>query len=165
MNAFVTCDNNWGISYKGRPVVSIPADEKLRLREISGKVAVYGSELISNLPGQQPVRDCVNIVYTAGRLVKAKDAVLCDTLSDVERELLKYRDEDIFFLNNEALYNHFWDKLKTIHVTKIDYVYSTDEHFINLDECDDFEITHDSDEQYCHDIVYSFLCYERRHTK
>ena len=34
MNAFVTVDSNWGISYKDSPLVTIPSEKKERLKAL-----------------------------------------------------------------------------------------------------------------------------------
>ena len=165
MNIYVKADSNWGISYKDKPLCSIPAEEKTRMQEIAGKVIVYGEKYIQNLPGQQPVRECMNIVFTdnaKSSLKPASNVKIFDTLLKIREELLKYDSEDIFIINNEKLYAEFLPDTDVVHVTKIDYSYKADAFFENLDKNPDFVITADSDEMYCYDIVYSFLKYERR---
>lgn len=168
MNIFVKADANWGISYKDKPLCSIPAEEKTRMMETSGKVIVYDEKFIDNLPGQQPVRECMNIIFTDGTksFVKtASNVKVFGTLSDVREELTKYESNDIYIINNEKLYAEFLKDTEVVHVTKIDYSYKADAYFENLDRNPDFYIAADSDEMYCYDIVYSFLRYERRKQK
>lgn len=165
MNAIVTVDRNFGISMKDKPLVSIPADQKLKMQEIAGKVAVYGVKAIEFLPGQQPVANCMNIIFTDGIKtgVKTKENVfVCDTLEAVREKLKEFPDEDIFIIDNEKLYKEFYKDIRVAHVTKVDYAYSADAFFEDLDADSDFVITADSDELYCFDIIYSFLKYERR---
>jgi len=164
MNAIVTCDENFGISCKGRPLASIPAEKKSRMQEIAGKVAVYGLGGIEDLPGQQPVANCVNIIFTDGvksTVKTGKNVLVFNTLDEIRKELEHYPDEDIYIIDNEKLYKEFMPEINVCHVTKIDYAYKADAFFENLDKNPDFKITADSDEQYCFDIVYSFLRYER----
>lgn len=165
MNGIVIVDSHFGISWKGKPFVSIPAEKKSRMQEIAGKVCVYGIRYMDDLPGQQPVVNAMNIIFTDGvktGVKTSKNVVLADTIEDVRRELKKYPDEDIYIIDNEKLYAEFLPDIKTFHVTKIDYVYNADAYIDNLDQNPDFEVTADSEEQYCFDIVYNFLKYERR---
>lgn len=168
MNCYVCADNNFGISIKGKPLASIPAETQTRIREVTGKVAVYGLDYINDLPGQQPLRDTVNIIFTDGRKTSvkpSKSVILCDTLEEVRSTLKDYKSEDICVLHHEKLYKEFLKDFDVIHVTKIDYTYKADAFFDNLDKNPDFYITADSEEQYCFDIVYYFYRYERRKNK
>ena len=164
MNALVTCDRNYGIYKAGRPLVSIPADRKLKVQEITGKIAVYGLKGMEDLPGHEPQAQCMNIIFTDGVKTDVKTAEnvkIFSTLEALREELEKYPSEDIYVIDNEKLYREFFEDFQVIHLTKIDYVYNADAFFENLDKNPDFKLTRDSDEQYCFDIVYSFLKYER----
>lgn len=164
MNIIVTVDNNYGISYKGKSLVSIPADRKLKVQEVEGKVAVYGLGGLEDLPGKQPLATAMNIIFTDGvktSVKTGKNTVLCASLEEVRETLKKYPDEDIYIIDNEKLYREFLPDTRVCHVTKVDYEYKADAFFENLEKNPDFKITRDSDEQYCFDIVYSFLQFER----
>lgn len=168
MNAIVIVDSKFGISCKGKPLVSIPAEKKSRMQEIAGKVCVYGVRYINELPGQQPVAGCVNVIFTDGVKTDVKtteNVILADSLEAVRKELSQYPQEDIYIIDNEKLYKEFLPDINTFHVTKVDYTYNADAFIDNLDENSDFVITADSDEQYCFDIVYNFIKYERRNNK
>lgn len=162
MNIIVTVDNNYGITYKGRPLVSIPAEKKSKMQEISGKVIVYDLKSMEDLPGGQPVTGCTNLIFTDGYDTKVRNAETFLTLSDLRTALTKYKSDDIYIIAGEKLYREFLSDTNVIHVTKIDYEYQADAFFENLDKNEEFVITADSDEQYCFDIVYSFLRYERK---
>ena len=55
MNAFVTVDSNWGISFKDSPLATIPSEKRERLKALEGKVAVYGVKYLKELPGNLPL--------------------------------------------------------------------------------------------------------------
>ena len=168
MNAFVTVDSNWGISYKDSPLATIPSEKKERLKEVTGKVVVYGVKSLKELPGNLPIRGSINMIFTDGVKsdVKTSSEVFSfDTIEELRKALKEYPDEDIYIIDNEKLYREFLPDLNVIHVTKIDYEYKADAFFDNLDKNPEFVITADSDEQYCFDIVYSFLRYERKDRK
>ena len=168
MNAFVTADSNWGISYQDSPLATIPSEKKERLKEVTGKVVVYGVKYLKELPGNLPIWGSINMIFTDGvkSNIKTSPEVFSFDTADALREALReYPDEDIYIIDNEKLYREFLPDLNVIHVTKIDYEYKADAFFDNLDKNPDFVITADSDEQYCFDIVYSFLRYERKDRK
>ena len=165
MNAFVTVDSNWGISFKDSPLATIPSEKRERLKALEGKVAVYGVKYLKELPGNLPIKGSINLIFTDGvkSNVKTSSEVFSfDTIESLKEALKDYPDEDIFIIDNEKLYREFLPDINVVHVTKIDYEYKADAFFDNLDKNRDFHITADSDEQYCFDIVYSFLRYERK---
>ena len=165
MNAFVTADSNWGISYQDSPIATIPSEKKERLKEVTGKVVVYGVKYLKELPGNLPIRGSINMIFTDGvkSNVKTSSEVFSfDTIEELRKALKEYPDEDIYIIDNEKLYREFLPDINVVHVTKIDYEYKADAFFDNLDKNPDFVITADSDEQYCFDIVYEFLRYERK---
>lgn len=162
MQAIVTCDNNWAISFKGKDLVSIPSETKTRMKEIEGKTIVYDLAHVEALPGNQPVVTANNLIYTGGIDAKIRGAKCFKSLKELEEELLNYKSEEVYIIHGSELYKHFFKDIKTVHVTKIDYEYSADCWFENLDKNTSFKITADSDEMYCFNIVYSFLKYERQ---
>ena len=64
MNLCVTADRHWAIGKDGRPLVTIPADRQMFLKETVGKVVVMGRRTLEGLPGGQPFGNRVNIVLT-----------------------------------------------------------------------------------------------------
>lgn len=161
MNAIVTVDNNWAIENKHKPFVSIPAETKTRMQEIAGKAVVYDLRYLPNLPGSQPITGCQNFIYKDKVEGSVKGALCFDTLSELRKALSKVTDE-IYVIHGEAIYREFMKDFSVIHVTKIDYEYTADAFFENLDKNPDFIITARSDEMYCFDVVYEFIKYERR---
>ena len=161
MNIIVTIDNNFGISYKGRPFATIPAERKSKMQEIAGKVVVYDLKSMEDLPGQQPVVGATNLIFTDGYETKVRNAETFTTIEALREALKKYNTDDIYIISGEKLFKEFLPDTNVIHATKIDYEYQADAYFENLDKNEDFYIAADSDEQYCFDIVYSFLQFER----
>ena len=162
MQAIAIADNNWAVSLKGKPIASIPAERKTMMQEIRGKTIIYDYDYVEELPGQQPVAGCDNLVYIGERNVSVKGAKCFKTFEDMEKALEQKNGNEVYIIFGASTYDHFYEKIDTFHVTKIDYEYRADAHIRNLDADPDFTITADSDEQYCYDILYSFLRYERR---
>ena len=74
MNLCVTADRHWAIGKDGRPLVTIPADRQMFLKETVGKVVVMGRRTLEGLPGGQPFGNRVNIVLTHDMQYKVKGA-------------------------------------------------------------------------------------------
>ena len=65
MNLIVSADKHWSIGKNGRPLVNIPAERQLLLKETAGKVVVMGRKALETLPGGQPLGGRTNVVLSA----------------------------------------------------------------------------------------------------
>ena len=162
MQAIALVDINWGLSYKNKNLASIPAERKSTLQEVAGKTIIYDHAHIDELPGQQPVKGARNIVYTGGADVEVKGAENYATFDEIRKAIAGEKSDEVYIIHSEELYRHFLDDIDTFHITKIDYRYKADAKLENLDDHPSFVLTADSDEMYCHDMIYYFLKYERR---
>ncbi len=163
MNMYMIADSKWGIARKGRPLVSIPAEHRSMLEDVAGHVVVYGQEYLQDLPGQQPIRGCTNLIFTEGGTIPVKGAKTFAEIADLRKAVAEYPSEEVFIIHGERLYREFLKDTEVIHVARLERTYSADAFFEDLDASPDFLLTADSDEQYCFDIVYNFLRYERKH--
>lgn len=165
MNIIVAVDKNWSIGNNGQLLVSIPEDQKLFREETMGKVIVMGRKTFESLPGKQPLYGRINLVLTKDRNFKAKGVLICHSLTEAQKELSKYRDADIFIIGGQSIYQQFLPCCDIAHVTYIDYQYSADTHFINLDQESDWELEAESEEQTYFDLCYTFRLYRRTGSK
>lgn len=161
MNIIVAVDKNWAIGNQGQLLVSIPEDKKLFRDETMGKVIVMGRKTLESLPGKQPLYGRTNIVLTKNPDYKVKGAVVCHSLSEAMEELGKYPEEDCFIIGGQSIYEQFLPYCNTAHVTYIDYRYSADTYFPNLDQDPSWEMAAESDEQTYFDLCYTFRMYQR----
>ena len=162
MNIIVAVDKNWSIGNQGQLLVSIPEDKKLFRDETMGKVIVMGRKTLESLPGKQPLYGRTNIVLTKNPDYKVKGAVVCHSLSEAMEELGKYPEEDCFIIGGQSIYEQFLPYCNTAHVTYIDYRYSADTYFPNLDQDPSWEMAAESDEQTYFDLCYTFRMYQRK---
>lgn len=162
MNLIVAVDKQWSIGNQGQLLVSIPEDKKLFREETLGKVIVMGRKTLESLPGKQPLYGRTNIVLTRNQDYKAKGALICHSLLEVMEELKKYRKEDCFIIGGQSIYEQFLPYCNTAHVTYIDYLYSADTHFPNLDKDRGWALTAESEEQTYFDLCYTFRMYQRK---
>ncbi|WP_408643010.1 dihydrofolate reductase [Lacrimispora saccharolytica] len=147
---------------QGQLLVSIPEDKKLFRDETMGKVIVMGRKTLESLPGKQPLYGRTNIVLTKNPDYKVKGAVVCHSLTEAMEELGKYPEEDCFIIGGQSVYEQFLPYCNTAHVTYIDYRYSADTYFPNLDQDLSWEMVAESDEQTYFDLCYTFRMYQRK---
>lgn len=162
MNMIVAVDKNWSIGYKGQLLVSIPEDQRLFREETKGKVIVMGRKTFESLPGKQPLYGRTNLVLTKDRDYTIKGAVVCHSLLEALSQLSQYQDQDIFIIGGQSIYEQFLPYCDTAHVTYIDYQYSADTHFVNLEQDNGWELIAESEEQTYFDLCYTFRMYKRK---
>ncbi len=162
MNIIVAVDRNWAIGYKNKLLVSIPADMKFFRSTTTGKVVVMGRKTLESFPNGLPLKNRINIVLTADREFKVKDAIICHSVEELLEELKKYDSDEIYVIGGDSIYHQMLPYCNVAHVTKIDHAYEADTWFPNLDELPEWEITADSEEQTYFDLEYQFLKYERK---
>lgn len=162
MNAIAAVDANWAIGNKNRLLTSIPADMKFFREKTMGHVVVMGRKTLESFPNGLPLKNRVNIVLTANRSYKVKDAVIVHTKEELLEELKKYDSNELYVIGGGSIYEMLIPYCDTAYITKIDHAYAADTYFPNLDQMDDWEMTGVSEEQTCFDLEYVFAKYERK---
>lgn len=162
MNLIVAVDKNWAIGNRGQMLVSIPADQKLFREETMGKVIVMGRKTLESLPGGQPLYGRTNLVLTRDPDYKVKGAVVCHSMEEALEALKGYRDQDIFVIGGQTVYEQFLPYCKVAHVTYIDYDYQADTYFPDLEKDENWVLAANSDEQTYFDLCYEFRLYVRK---
>ena len=161
MNLIVAVDQNWGIGYRNRLLVSIPEDMKFFRRETNGKVVVMGRKTLESFPNGLPLKNRTNLVLTKNTGYQAKGAVVLHSVEAVLEELKKYPSEDVYVIGGQEIYEAFLPYCQVAHVTWIDYAYDADTYFPNLDQDPQWVLAADSDEQTYFDLCYEFRMYCR----
>ncbi len=161
MNLIVAVDENWAIGNKNDLLIRIPADHKMFRQETTGKVVVLGRKTLETFPQGLPLKNRTNIILSTNPSYKVKDAVVVHSVDELLKELEKYNTEDIYIIGGESIYRQMLPYCNVAHVTKIDYAYTADAYFPDLDQLPEWEITADSEEQTYFDIAYRFVKYER----
>ena len=96
MNLIVSADKHWSIGKNGRPLVNIPAERQLLLKETAGKVVVMGRKTLETLPGGQPLGGRTNVVLSADLSFKARGAVVCRSMEETLAYLEEFDPKDIY---------------------------------------------------------------------
>lgn len=165
MNLIVAADQNWGIGFQNKLLVSIPADMKFFRETTTGKVVVMGRKTLESFPNGLPLPKRTNIVLTTDKNYKVKNAIMVHNKRELFRELEKYPTDEVYVIGGESIYRMLLPYCSVAHITKIDYSYQADTYFPNLDELSNWKITADSEEQTYFDLEYTFLKYENNDVK
>ncbi|MBC5754502.1 dihydrofolate reductase [Roseburia sp. BX0805] len=161
MNLIAAVDKNWAIGYQNKLLTSIPEDMKFFRQTTTGKVVVMGRKTLESFPGKKPLKNRTNIVLTKNPSYQAEGVIVVHNEDELREELKKYDSEDIFVIGGESIYRQFLDECDKAYITKIEYAYTADAYFPNLDEKEEWKITAESEEHTCFDLEYFFLTYEK----
>lgn len=162
MKLIAAVDKNWAIGYRGQLLVSIPGDQRFFRSETMNKVVVLGRKTMDTFPGGRPLKNRRNIILTHDKNYHIIDA---ETANSVDELLSMTKDiptDDIYIIGGESVYRQFLPYCDTAYVTKIDYAYSSDAFFPNLDADEEWEQVYESDEQTYYDVIYTFCTYKRK---
>jgi dihydrofolate reductase len=120
-----------------------------------------GRKTLETFPQKQPLKNRVNIILTRDKGFTQKDAVVLHSIDELMEELKKYKDDDVYVIGGESIYEQLMPYCNTAHITKIDYEYQADAYLQNLDKSDDWRLVAESDEQTYFNLEYYFLKYEK----
>jgi len=162
MNLIAAVDNKWAIGCNNKLLANIPEDMKFFRRKTTGKVVVMGRRTLESFPNKRPLRDRINIVLTQNKSYKVPNATVVNSVEELKEELEKYNSDDIFIIGGESIYRLLLDWCDTAYLTKIDYSFSADAFFPNLDENKNWKMVKKSEEQTCFDLEYYFTKYKNK---
>lgn len=165
MNLIAAVDANWAIGYQNKLLTSIPEDMKFFRETTTNKVVVMGRKTLESFPKGRPLKNRVNIILTRNPSYQVDGATVVHDLDELHKELEKYNSEDIFVVGGETVYRLLLDECDRAYITKIEYSYTADAYFPNLDEKEEWEIVKTSEENTCFDLEYFFLVYEKQKKK
>ena len=145
-------------------MVSIPRDKKLFREETTGKVIIMGHNTLLSLPGSQPLAGRKNIVLSRDKSLSIKGATVLNSVDACIDYLRKnnIKDNDVFVIGGESVYNDFLPYCDVAHITYIDYEYEADRHFLNLDISNEWSLVLETEEETYFDIPYTFRLYKRK---
>lgn len=165
MNIIAAVDANWGIGLQGKLLVSIPDDMKFFRQMTMGKVVVMGRKTLESFPNGLPLGGRTNIVLSGNKTFSVKGATVVHSIEELEEELKKYPSEEIYVIGGESVYRQLLERCDRAYITKIDFSYTADAYFPNLDEDPDWTLLADSEEQTYFDLEYYFLQYGKNQEK
>lgn len=162
MNLIVAVDKNWAIGYQNKLLVRIPADMRFFRDETIKKAVIMGRKTLETFPGGQPLKDRLNVIISRDKNFKVKDAVVVNTIEEALEAVKDYKTEDVYVIGGDSIYKQMLPYCNVAHVTKIDYSYTADTYFPNLDLMEDWVLEEESEEQTYYDLIYSFCRYHKK---
>jgi len=162
MNLIVAVDRNWAIGYKNNLLVRIPADQRYFRNKTINKAVIMGRRTLESMPAGKPLTDRLNVVITSKPDYKVYGAKVVHSVEEALEAVKDYNSEDVYVIGGGSIYSQMLPLCDVAYVTKIDYAYSADTYFPNLDKMEDWVLTEESDEQYYHDLIYTFCKYEKK---
>lgn len=162
MNCIVAVDQNWGIGKDNDLLVHLPGDLKYYKEKTINKVIVIGRKTLESFPGSKPLPKRINLVLTQNPEYKNDACTVCCGLDNLESEMKKYKDEDIYISGGEMIYELFAKKCENVYVTKIFDAFDAEKHFPNMDEDENYHITWKSEIFEENNTKYQFVKYERK---
>lgn len=161
MNIIATMDKNRGLSWKRKPLVSIPADYRFLNEETKGKAVVMTEDMLMSLPGGKPVGGRKNFILTNSKTFMEPGAEAAMDIDSLRERLKEYKSDDIYILGGQPLFDEFLEDCTQIHVTWIDYSYKADSFFPEICKKREWKLKEKTEEQTYYDLEYYFLRFEK----
>lgn len=161
MNIIVAVDKHWAIGNKGQLLVSIPHDQKSFRDQTLGKVIVMGRKTLESLPGGRPLYGRTNIVLTNDQSYQVSGALFCHSMAEVMAAVRTFPEENVYIIGGQQIYEQFLPHCRTAYVTYIDFAYSADSYFPDLDQSREWRLVQVSEEQTYFDLCYEYRIYKK----
>jgi len=162
MKLIASADRNWGIGYKGRLLVSIPADLRFFKEQTVGKTVVLGHRTLDTFPGGKPLAGRENIIFSGDPHFDMKNAKVVHSMEELEKSIENLETDEVYIIGGQSIYNMFIDRCDTAYITKIDYEFEADKFLTNLDEDPEWECVSESEEKTYYDLCYRHCTYVRK---
>ena len=160
MTLIANADQNWGIGYKDKLLVSIPEDMKHFRNETMGHSVVCGRKTLAGFPGGLPLKGRRNIVLSTKEDFTARDAIIAHSTQELFDILKGIDSDDIYIIGGGSVYNMMEPYCDEAIITRLDYSYQADAFFPDLDKKENRKIVDVSEEQTCFSIEYHFVRYK-----
>ena len=161
MRAIAAVDNNWAIGYKGKLLVSIPADQRFFRSETMGKTVVLGRKTMDTFPGGRPLKGRRNIILTRDPKYSVVDAETVSGIDELLERIKNAASEDVYVIGGQSVYEQLLPYCDEAYITKINYEYQADAYFPNLDKDEEWECVSVSEEETYWDLEFRFCVYKR----
>ncbi|MEE8836080.1 MAG: dihydrofolate reductase [Eubacteriales bacterium] len=163
MKAIVLADKNWAIGNQNHLLISIPADMKRFQQQTEGGIVVLGHHTQESLPGGEPLRGRTNIVLSGMPDLVIPGAEVVHSRDELFRRLRGEDSDKIYVAGGGKIYELLLPYCDTVYVTRVDFAYTADVWFPNLDYMPEWELAEESEEQTYFDAIYTFCTYRKKY--
>ena len=163
MIAIAAVDKNWAIGYKGELLISLPEDQRGVFRAYtSGNTVVFGRKTLMTFKDQKLLPKRKNIILSRNPDFEKEGAVILHSTDELALYAKEHRDEKIFIIGGEQIYNTLIDICDEAIITRIKAEFTADAYFPNLDESDEWELVEKEDEIMSEKGVAFNVCHYKR---
>lgn len=162
MNAILCADNKWGIGKNNGLLFSLPSDMKFFRTTTKNKVVVMGANTLKSFPGEQPLKNRINIVIST--TLKRNDCIVVKDLKELFSRLKEYKNEDVYVIGGAKIYSLLFPYCDKIFVTKVDADGGADVFIENLDK-GNFECKPISGKMSENGLSFAFYEYKNKSVK
>ena len=91
----------------------------------------------------------------------AEGAEVVHSIEEALKKSAEYAGKEIYVIGGSQIYRQLLPYCDEAIVTRIDHSYEADAFFPDLDASDEWQLTEESEENTCFDIIYTFCTYRR----
>ena len=165
MKAILSADLKWGIGKDGKLLQRVPEDMKRFAAMTTGKVVVMGRETFESLPGQQPLKDRLNIVLSKSAEYDCEGLVVCRSVEELFLKLVGYAAGDVFVIGGESVYTQLLPYCSEAYVTLFEKEFDADRHFPDMDSLSNWFLVSRSETHSYKDLNFCYVKYVNVETK
>ena len=158
IRAIVHADKEWGIGKGNDMMFSLPKDMKFFRETTIGHTVVMGGNTLRSFPNGKPLKNRTNIVLSRGQV--RDDCVIVRDFSELKRELLTRKNEDIYVIGGGVIYKELLPYCEEVLVTKVEAIGGAEVFFPNLDENKDFSCIYESEPIEDNGLMIRFTTYK-----
>ena len=159
MKAILSADLNWGIGNKGKLLQRVPEDMKFFAEKTTGKVVVMGRETFESFPGQQPLKDRVNIVLSKNGQFDGTDPIVCRSIEELFQKLETYPKNDVYIIGGESVYTQLLPYCSEVYVTRFEKEFEADRYFPDIDQQENWVLVSKSAQSNFGEMNFRYLKY------
>ena len=162
MHIVVAVDENWGIGYENKLLVSVPADMKNFRAITTGKTVILGRKTLETFPGAKPLPKRRNIILSTNQEYQVEGAEIAHSVEELQRLLADTPDEEVCVIGGASIYQLLLPYCHKATITKFHKGFPADTYFPNLDEDPSWEITNTSETMEHEGMQFVFVEYTRK---
>lgn len=159
MNLIVAVDHNWGIGSNGSLLVTLKKDLELFRNMTTNMVVIYGKETLKTFPNQKPLKNRTNLILSRDLNYTEENASIFHSIPELLDYVKRFKEEDIFVIGGQSIYEQLLPYTKYAYVTKIDGIYNADRYFPNLDSLQNWELAQKGDVLSENGVTFQFTKY------
>lgn len=158
LTAIVAVSSEWGIGNNGELLFNIPDDKRFFKNTTLNHTIIMGRKTLQSLPNGNPLPNRHNIVLSRSSEIDCEGIELYNSIDDLMSAIST--DEEAFVIGGGEVYSQLLPYCNKALITKIEAAPPADVYFPNLDKCENWVITGQSEYSMFNGLIYSFCTYQ-----